>query len=53
MQCQANVRRSLAAVGAEAYDHGMKGADKQKKLAKKAPQKTLKEKRAEKRAKTS
>jgi hypothetical protein len=30
----------------------MKGADKQKKLTKKAPQKTLKEKRAEKRAKT-
>jgi len=28
----------------------MKGADKQKKLAKKAPQKTLKEKRADKRA---
>lgn len=28
----------------------MKGADKQKKLAKKAPQKTLKERRAEKRA---
>ena len=29
---------------------GMKGADKQKKMAKKQPQKTLKEKRAEKRA---
>jgi len=28
----------------------MKGADKQKKLVKKAPQKSLKEKRAEKRA---
>ncbi len=28
----------------------MKGADKQKKMAKKQPQKTLKEKRAEKRA---
>jgi hypothetical protein len=28
----------------------MKGADKQKKLAKKAPQKSLKEKRADKRA---
>jgi hypothetical protein len=28
----------------------MKGADKQKKMAKKAPQKTLKEKRADKRA---
>jgi hypothetical protein len=28
----------------------MKGADKQKKLAKKQPQKSLKEKRAEKRA---
>jgi hypothetical protein len=28
----------------------MKGADKQKKLVKKAPQKTLKERRAEKRA---
>jgi hypothetical protein len=29
---------------------GMKGADKQKKLARKQPQKTLKERRAEKRA---
>jgi hypothetical protein len=28
----------------------MKGADKQKKMAKKAPQKSLKEKRADKRA---